>query len=184
MNLSNENTFIYQDMLGEGRLDTEEPSGRSGWSTSALLKMPNPYENKNKFSLSCSKGDLMIRAQTKDCWVLIESAVRRKDLTIGIFEHHLICDICPQFKDLFSPVNQSNPVPWIPLSSLRLAWTQALARGWSRWAQSLQTLLQLTCVSHSQGGFTFPPALWLSVLLWGSLTVINTIRVLPPSDLC
>lgn len=104
-------------------------------------------------------------------------AVKRQDLTFGILRHLKVCDICPQFKDFFSLVNQSNPVPWMPVPTLRTAWTQALTRGWSGGAPVPAEPPQLICVNHSQGvlpflqPFGFNSAVWLLILVLDSLSV-------------
>lgn len=93
-----------------------------------------------------------------------------EDSTFGILRYHLICDTCPQLKGFFSLVNQSNPVPWIPLPTLRLAWTQALARGWPGWAAVHADPAAAHLCQPQTGGFTPPPALWLLILLLDSVT--------------
>lgn len=94
------------------------------------------------------------------------------------FKVSLTCVICPQLKDLFplvnqstSPVNQSNPAPWIPLPTLRLAGAQALAREWWGWAAVPADPGTAHLCQPQPGGFTFSPALWLLILLWSSLAV-------------
>lgn len=162
MNLSNENTSIFQDVLGEGtlkagRIQKSHQDGRPGpplhsWKYPILVKtraiLPSCH-----LSFLCCKCELKIRAQ-KNISVSFESAVKRQDLTFGILRYHLICDICPQLKDFFSLINRS-------LGFFCPLWDWLEPRHWQEGdqgeLQSLQTPLQLICVSCSRGVL---PLLW------------------------